>query len=1010
MRAKAGLLILLGLFLMTGTVSALYADSSSTMISSKEWPVANGHDSVVFTVTAKNSTSGMLVPGATVLFTVDDAVYGSFTPTTETTDANGVATSTFSVKTKSGTAVITATITSYEGSVPHTAIKTWNQKIDHTLAQTARFDNPAKIPVASVGNLTITLTDRYGNLIDNKNPAEHHTFGLYMPLGGSGWGLWDGSNWVVAKTMETDEYGNATTLFKISNTAFLQQQISMDAIGNMVPGIGTYTYVEGIALDEPFYITQIIPSPDNLPADLNAKFNLYYYVYDRYMNPVNGTPVQITASDGTNFINSTSKYGSIFVSFGPKDTSSTYILTASPTLNSSMTTGALCLNPRPAGATQIGNCSQVLTFTNTRPENITLNANPMQMTSYDVNNEIYSLIKVRVIDIRGNPVLGETVSFTMEPSAHYDYAYTITQPPQLVVVDAVTTDGSAKAKFIPGAFASTGATYNSTATGWINVTATWTNATSGLVRHQDVTLVWKNYPYLSVTVPGDACKDVTVGDKVNITVMLYGDGAALNPKPIDVVVATDLSGSMNGDPAKNAKKAAKVFAASMKPQDRIGLESYGRQTPWPYTWDAYAQDDLALTYVADSTALIAINATIDTYPTSSGGNTPTRPAIYNATRLIKNDANYRPEAVKAILLLTDGVWNTCRAPKGAWNAMAFGDTDPIPATGSVIQFAKDNNIRIYAVGLGSGVDTTELTSYATLTGGKYYPATTSAELATIYRQIAGDLQETAGGETVVSLDFGMVNVNDQPYPHITDYMDYVADVHSPAQITDSTYLNKTNYSPSTGLSYHYTGFPLTVDNTGNWPNNMVFPVGTMKLYDTWSATFRLNMTNASKVTLFDPAVSNSTICFTDASTNRQTCQKISPLVCNIKQGTKQVPFGSFNLSVSDLTVTPNVNDPNVITIKWKTTYDGLQTVAETVTYQFQDQSPKPLPLTVPDGTRSEMACVDKENTITVDTSTWTVGHYNLEVSAYAIDAKPAPPLVAPFYKPGPPAPKYIKLE
>ena len=89
----------------------------------------------------------------------------------------------FKAKTRSGTAVITATIASDDNGIPHTTVLTIPQKIDHNLPQTAIFDNLPVMTVGTVSNLNITLKDRYGNLIDNlgPNPAAHHTFSIYMP-------------------------------------------------------------------------------------------------------------------------------------------------------------------------------------------------------------------------------------------------------------------------------------------------------------------------------------------------------------------------------------------------------------------------------------------------------------------------------------------------------------------------------------------------------------------------------------------------------------------------------------------------------------------------------------------------------------------------------------------------------------------------------------------------------------------------------------------------------------
>ena len=404
MRAKAGFLILLGLFLIMGTVSAYMADSASTIVASKEWAVANNNDVSVITVVAKNLSSGQYVPDAQVVFTIDDPAYGLMTAPTVTSDAIGVATSSFKTKTKSGTAVITATITSIDGSIPYTTTKTIDQKIDHDLPQNAVFDNPAQLPVGTVSTLTITLKDRWGNLIDNKNPAEHHTFNLYM-LGGQGRGFWDGSNYISIKQVETGAYGNASTQYRIANVAG-PNWIYMDTIGNMVSP--PETWIEGISLDTPCYIYQEVPSPNDLRADGIDVFGLYYYVYDKYMNPVNNTEVHITASDGTSFNESTNTYGSVFVSFGPKDTAGTYTINATAVDNASAVNGALCIN---TGTT--GTCSQDLKFHNTEPVDIVVSANPQSMASLDVDPTSHGIVQVKVVDVKGNAVVGENVQFSI---------------------------------------------------------------------------------------------------------------------------------------------------------------------------------------------------------------------------------------------------------------------------------------------------------------------------------------------------------------------------------------------------------------------------------------------------------------------------------------------------------------------------------------------------------------------------------------------------------------------
>ena len=107
------------------------------------------------------------------------------------------------------------------------------------------------MPVGTVSNLNITVTDRYGNLIDDKNPADVHSFDIYMP-GGNGQGLWDGANYTPIKKVTTNSNGNASTQYRIASFAGPFNWIYMDAIGNMATQ--PETWIEGIADENPCYI------------------------------------------------------------------------------------------------------------------------------------------------------------------------------------------------------------------------------------------------------------------------------------------------------------------------------------------------------------------------------------------------------------------------------------------------------------------------------------------------------------------------------------------------------------------------------------------------------------------------------------------------------------------------------------------------------------------------------------------------------------------------------------
>jgi hypothetical protein len=297
-----------------------------------------------------------------------------------------------------------------------------------------------------------------------------------------------------------------------------------------------------------------------------------------------------------------------------------------------------------------------------------------------------------------------------------------------------------------------------------------------------------------------------------------------------------------------------------------------------------------------------------------------------------------------------------------------------------------------------------LQSYTLNPATQYFAAPTGAQLAAIYTQIAGDLQQTAGGNTKVTLDYGTVNINGA-LGNILDYMDYVPVLHLPAQASDSTYVMKKNMT-KTGvetLVYQYSR-----DDTANWTaKNMQFDVGEMQLNETWATSFRVNLTQAGQISMFGPA-SPSQVCFTDASTGVTTCQKFPPWECPVQQQKIDVGFGNRNLSLDSLTVTPSAGNPSILAIRWNVTYDGDKTAQQTVTYQNTNK-PGSIPVTAPP-IQFDSAGVQKQKVLTVDTTNWASGTYRFTVDAVATDAKRPMPLSAIWTKQATSDKTYIKLE
>ncbi|MBQ6862646.1 MAG: VWA domain-containing protein [Clostridia bacterium] len=169
-------------------------------------------------------------------------------------------------------------------------------------------------------------------------------------------------------------------------------------------------------------------------------------------------------------------------------------------------------------------------------------------------------------------------------------------------------------------------------------------------------------------------------------------------KGLDVVFVIDSSGSMTSNDSNGLRKAvAKKFVEKLGQNDRAAVVDF----------DSYA--NLYTGFTSDHTVLNnAINRI-----NSSGGTDLSRGMDLALKQF--TDVDYtNTDVYKYIIMLTDG--------QGSYSS-------------SYTQIAIDNDIVVYTVGLGSGVDQKLLEQIATSTGGKYYFASTSTDLYEIYEKI-----------------------------------------------------------------------------------------------------------------------------------------------------------------------------------------------------------------------------------------------------------------------------------
>lgn len=195
---------------------------------------------------------------------------------------------------------------------------------------------------------------------------------------------------------------------------------------------------------------------------------------------------------------------------------------------------------------------------------------------------------------------------------------------------------------------------------------------------------------------------------------------------IDIVIATDISGSMLAQDLKPDRlEAGKNIAIDFikgRPDDRIGLVVFSGEsfTQCPLTIDHAVLinlfSDIKNGMIEDGTAIGMGLATA-------------------VNRLKDSDASS-----KVVILLTDG----------------FNTTGSIPPV-TAAEIAKQFNIRVYTIGIGTNgfapypvpspyggveyqrvevkIDENTLTKIADITGGKYFRATDNEKLKSIYQQI-----------------------------------------------------------------------------------------------------------------------------------------------------------------------------------------------------------------------------------------------------------------------------------
>lgn len=190
--------------------------------------------------------------------------------------------------------------------------------------------------------------------------------------------------------------------------------------------------------------------------------------------------------------------------------------------------------------------------------------------------------------------------------------------------------------------------------------------------------------------------------------------------PTDVILAIDLSGSMNDDggtppePISSVLESASAFVSRIKNGDQIALVTYATEAS---VREALTSDEIKVGNVVRSLTIA---------PKDEVGSTNTGDAIRRAMEEV-NSSRHNVDARKVLVLLTDGLAN------------APGD-NPSQYALLAAEEIKNAGVEVYTIGLGDNVDEAFLRQIAT-DEAHYFRAASTGTINSIYQSITSAICE-----------------------------------------------------------------------------------------------------------------------------------------------------------------------------------------------------------------------------------------------------------------------------
>ena len=208
---------------------------------------------------------------------------------------------------------------------------------------------------------------------------------------------------------------------------------------------------------------------------------------------------------------------------------------------------------------------------------------------------------------------------------------------------------------------------------------------------------------MTITDNGEPVEEITISE----------NPSAVARKQFSAAIVMDASGSMSGAGNAGAKSAGSAFVQYMD-------GSIDEATVIFFNTLINVQQQM-------TTIKALLDAAVQSLP--AGGGT----AVWDATyRGIEEVVARGVNAKKAVLVLSDGY-----------------DNSSAKTPAQIIALAQQHNIRVFTVGLGYNISSSELELIALLTGGQYFQTPTPGELQIIFTQIANFLGRGFDEHTVL---------------------------------------------------------------------------------------------------------------------------------------------------------------------------------------------------------------------------------------------------------------------